>query len=398
VGLLDDFSSFIKTPEGVGLLSTVFGGLAGARPGAPLNNIGRAGLAGLTGYSNAQDQQSQLQQAAQMKQLRDFQLNDLMRKQAEEDATRKAFSDAYQSPGAQAISMDAAGPTNAKAAMIPMLKPKMDVNAAIDNLMQTNPMMALKLKKSMVQEPIKLGADESLLDPNTYKPLATGMGKTPSVPSAIQEYQFAKGQGYQGTFQDYQLEQKKAGANNTSLKIDNQLGGGLATQVGPMITASKSAAEGALQTMDIAKRIDDAANSGKLIAGPMSGGRVKLLQIGEVLGINGASDTEKLSNTRSTIQGLAQFSLAGRSSLKGQGQISDYEGKLLQKATSGDIADLTIPELKVISNTARRVANAQYQAHARNMKVMRSKPDLQGIADFYDVPPLPSNDNWAIVK
>jgi hypothetical protein len=50
-GLLD----FLKTPEGQGLLSATFGGLAGARRGAPLNSIGRAGLAGLAGYSGALD-------------------------------------------------------------------------------------------------------------------------------------------------------------------------------------------------------------------------------------------------------------------------------------------------------------------------------------------------------
>ncbi|RYF31694.1 MAG: hypothetical protein EOO23_01735 [Comamonadaceae bacterium] len=50
-GLLD----FINTPEGQGLLSATFGGLAGARRGAPLNSIGTAGLAGLSGYTGAQD-------------------------------------------------------------------------------------------------------------------------------------------------------------------------------------------------------------------------------------------------------------------------------------------------------------------------------------------------------
>ena len=65
-GLLD----FIKTPEGQGLLTAAFGGLAGARRGAPLNSIGRAGLAGLTGYSNAIEAQNQQAQQAQMDELR----------------------------------------------------------------------------------------------------------------------------------------------------------------------------------------------------------------------------------------------------------------------------------------------------------------------------------------
>lgn len=53
-GLLD----FVKTPEGQGLLAAAFGGLAGARRGAPVNTLGIAGLAGLTGYSTAQSRES----------------------------------------------------------------------------------------------------------------------------------------------------------------------------------------------------------------------------------------------------------------------------------------------------------------------------------------------------
>jgi hypothetical protein len=256
-------------------------------------------------------------------------------------------------------------------------------------------MLALKVKKENTPADYKLGPEETLYSGLNNQPIAKGMGKTPPVTSSIQEYNFGK---TDPKFTDFLLNKNRASAPNTSVKIDNQVGGGLASQVGPMVAATKAGAEGAIQTYETANRIDAAINSGKLISGPMSNGRIKLLQIGEVLGVNGADDTEKLANTRATIQGLAQFSLSGRSSLKGQGQISDYEGKLLQKATSGDIADLTIPELKVISNVARRVGKSQYDAHARNLKVMRNKPDLQGISDFYDVPPLPSSDGWGIVK
>ena len=68
-GLLD----WVKTPEGQGLLSAAFGGLAGARRGQPLNSIGRAGLAGLTGYGNAQDRITQEAEAAQARELRAMQ-------------------------------------------------------------------------------------------------------------------------------------------------------------------------------------------------------------------------------------------------------------------------------------------------------------------------------------
>ena len=73
-GVLD----FISTPEGQGLLSAAFGGLAGAGRGDTWNNIGRAGLAGLVGYQSAKGAQLQGLQLEQMKQ-----------KMADEAAQRK---------------------------------------------------------------------------------------------------------------------------------------------------------------------------------------------------------------------------------------------------------------------------------------------------------------------
>lgn len=75
MGLLDDFSEFIKTPGGQGLLSAAFGGLAGAQKGAPLNSLGRAGLAGLSGYGGAIDRQTQQAQEAQMQKYRQAQID-----------------------------------------------------------------------------------------------------------------------------------------------------------------------------------------------------------------------------------------------------------------------------------------------------------------------------------
>lgn len=77
-GLLD----FVATPEGQGLLSAAFGGLAGARRGQPINSLGRAGLAGLAGYSGAQDRELQQEENAFNKQYKTAQLNKLQQDMA----------------------------------------------------------------------------------------------------------------------------------------------------------------------------------------------------------------------------------------------------------------------------------------------------------------------------
>ncbi|MFN7121890.1 MAG: hypothetical protein ACK4NM_07645 [Hydrogenophaga sp.] len=72
-GLLD----LVSSPEGQGLLSAAFGGLAGARRGQPINSLGRAGLAGLAGYSGAQDRIQQQEENAVQKQFREMQMGQM---------------------------------------------------------------------------------------------------------------------------------------------------------------------------------------------------------------------------------------------------------------------------------------------------------------------------------
>lgn len=84
MGLLDSFNEFVKTPEGMGLLSAVAGGLAGANRGTPINNLGRAGLAGVMGYGNALDRQERMNENAVQNQFRQMQIGELKRKQEQQ--------------------------------------------------------------------------------------------------------------------------------------------------------------------------------------------------------------------------------------------------------------------------------------------------------------------------
>lgn len=78
-GLLD----FLNTPDGQGLLSAAFGGLAGARTGQPINSIGRAGLAGLSGYTGAQDREQQNATDAMRNKYMQSQIDDNVSKNAQ---------------------------------------------------------------------------------------------------------------------------------------------------------------------------------------------------------------------------------------------------------------------------------------------------------------------------
>ena len=161
-----------------------------------------------------------------------------------------------------------------------------------------------------------------------------------------------------------------------------------------MMAESRASALGALETVDAVGRIGQAIEKGVVTLGPLATVRNKTDQIALLLGVGGQTTAERLVNTRSTIRGLAQFAVSARKALKGQGQVSDFEGKLWMRAEAGEIDDMTLPELKSFVAVTNRLARRQYQMHQENLKKMRGRKDLEGVAPFYDVPELPAGKPW----
>jgi hypothetical protein len=59
---------------------------------------------------------------------------------------------------------------------------------------------------------VNVPAGGTVYDPNTNKPLFTSPAKPEKPPSAVQEYEYAKSQGFKGSFEEWELQQKRAGA------------------------------------------------------------------------------------------------------------------------------------------------------------------------------------------
>lgn len=209
--------------------------------------------------------------------------------------------------------------------------------------------------------------------PNPNKPFSMGADGQP-VPNT--------------PFQTYEINKAKAGAANTSVKVENKMGESLAGQVGPMVKDTFTAANGAIQTAQAANQILQAVNRGNLYAGPFANARMTAAQLGDALGVTGKDTTEKIANTRQTIQGLAQMTLQGRKQMTGQGAITESESRLAERAMSGDIT-MTGPEIAQLANAARRSAEFTYGQHRMQLGNMQQDPNLQGLARFYQVAPFP---------
>jgi hypothetical protein len=188
--------------------------------------------------------------------------------------------------------------------------------------------------------------------------------------------------------QEFLLDKAKKSAPNVSVKTDVKTGESLAGQIGPMMRDSTAIAEGAVKQVDAAQRIVKAVDEGKIFAGPLSSKRLLVSQVGQILGVGGADDAEKIANTRTAVRGLAELTLQGRQQMKGQGAITESEGRLAEKAMSGDIDSLTVPEIRQLAKASERAARFNYGEHQRKLQVMKDNPDLNKVAPFYQGPAM----------
>lgn len=166
MGLLD----FLQTPAGQGLLSAGFSGLAGARRGQPINNVGRAGMAGLIGYNQAQQNQAEAAKDMQRSKLFDMQVQQMQEQQAQQKAAQEALQrrQGYLGSVGQVTS------------------PRTDAQPN-----QFDPMAWIRMGGSPEEakslagmprwgkpDPVKIGQGETLLDPSTMKPIYSAPKET----------------------------------------------------------------------------------------------------------------------------------------------------------------------------------------------------------------------------
>jgi hypothetical protein len=402
-GLLD----FIKTPEGQGLLSGVFGYAANARRGTPINNLGRGGIAGLLGYSNAMEREQQAKDNAFQQEYRALQ-TDQLRQQAEQQKRQQAWRTqlpALMQPklqGTDAVTNQIAA-ENAEfgdfgVQKLADLRTPLNIsygpdqNALQAHLMSPDSPFADKMLERQLlpkeAEPFTLGEGQVRYD-GRGQVVASGPQKTPELPSAVREYEYAKEQGYPGNFNDWLLAKQRAGATNVTTKVESKASDSVAGQVGPILKESLTSAEGAARVDDAATRVLNAVRSGNIIAGTGANARIAIAQLANTLGVSGATDQETLLNTRRVVRGLAEMTLQGRKEMSGQGAITDRESALAEKATSGDIANLTPAEIVELAAASQRSARYQVEKHRKRVESSRNLPGMENIAPFFEVPAMP---------
>jgi hypothetical protein len=205
-----------------------------------------------------------------------------------------------------------------------------------------------------------------------------------TTPAKVKEYEFAVGQGYKGEFTDF----IRSGVPSTNVNV--ALDKGIAAQIGPMLKDAQIQAQGANLQIDAADRVIQAVDTNKVIAGPAASPQLKLAQIGSALGVTGKDTAETIANTRQAIRGMSELTLQGRKSMRGEGAITESEGKLAERAFSGDIDSLTPAEIKQIANASKRAAEFTLTEYNRKLKTLEKDPATAQLVPFYEVNRMPA--------
>ncbi|QLG87642.1 hypothetical protein HQ393_04890 [Chitinibacter bivalviorum] len=239
------------------------------------------------------------------------------------------------------------------------------------------------LNMSKPPAPIKLGQGETLLNPATYQPVAGGDHKLPEgmwknpqtgVVEWIPNYISGKG------------DIAAAGRPTTTVSIDTgkKFSGTLAEGLAKQVDNTFASAQTARSTLQRSDEIKLLLESGNVITGPFAETRAKGEQVLSMVGMGDKDADAKLANTREVIRGLAQGQLDAAAQMRGQGQITDGERKLLADAAAGNI-NMTKAELLRLNDTMRKTALYTLQAHQQNVNKLRSIEGTDTVLPIYDM-------------
>jgi len=213
----------------------------------------------------------------------------------------------------------------------------------------------------MSEGPMKVGVDDTLLDPRTFQPLYKGAGKTsPDVLTAAQTL------GIRGTpdtwtpqqttaVNDQVINLKRAGAPSVSVSTANKFGSGFAGKAGEGVYGMYEQALAAPQQIENAKRTIELVNSGAL-TGPAANIGLEAAKIFNVAGANNQdtiSKTEQLFSNR----GKAMLGSIKQSGLAGSQGLTEGERKFLTQAEGGTIT-LNAETLKAMAGLEIKMAVA----------------------------------------
>jgi len=213
--------------------------------------------------------------------------------------------------------------------------------------------------------------------------------EAPPVDIRAAEYisgQSLAGTGPSGMATVGQYRRQAAPVTNVDVRMPGtqQFLGGVGTDIAQTLGNLTTQARAANDTLATIERIRPAL--GTAVTGPAAEYRTTMLRIGQQLGVSGQNEAERLSNTRTLVQGLAQLELEAAAGMRGQGALTEGERAILRRAAAGD-QTLSAPELTAAMNAAEKVANRRIATQQQYLEQAKQIPGFQQFAPLYQVTP-----------
>jgi hypothetical protein len=303
--------------------------------------LGYGGMAGIGGYQNAQEGQFLQKQRAQQQTMWDEQ----NRQMAQQQKLRE-LAPQFQRSATQNAMAGGGGPTVANAQNLSTSQPSFDWEGYIKAIEGVDPEKAMQLRAVTQKDnsPLTVKEGETLYDRKTLKPILS-QPKSDSVPSAIKEYEYAKNQGFGGSFQDFEIAKRRAGASSVNVStgqkgFDNTLklrGDFRAEPVYKAHQEMTSAYAQIQQALKQASPAGDLAGATKVMKLLDPGSVVRESELGMAMQASGLLDrvqhyaTNVLNGTKLTPDQRKDFqrladALYGESVKQYNGKRSEYEG------------------------------------------------------------------------
>ena len=335
--------------------------------------IGQAGPVGLQAYQQSFDRT--LQDA-----LRNMQLRQMMEQQQRQQAFRQAAQGAItRQPTIQDV---LAQQTN--------IEPERLEGMSMQEVIAEAPKSGISVDRNRLLSAIAEYAPERYLE--------LTQAKATDLPTSVREYEYARGQGFKGTFQEFVTEQKKAGAPSTTITLpgDKKMAEVLGAKGAERLDNSLTQAQEAQSTLQNISELRPILAEG-VFAGPLSAAPRAVAQIASSLGITGRDTKELLERTAVAMQGLAKFELSAAAAMRGQGAITENERVLIQRAAGGRLDQFTAPEIQSLLTAMEKTANYRIASHNRQLDILRKSgsPEVRDLVPFYElgamnVPPTPT--------
>jgi hypothetical protein len=173
-----------------------------------------------------------------------------------------------------------------------------------------------------------------------------------------------------------------------------KLGQTLGNLAGAQLDTSYNSANGAMSTLNsIALIRPTLEEENGVFAGPLSGAKVYVNRLATSLGVEGATDQERLNNTVTAMRTLAQFELQAAEAMRGQGQITENERLLIRRTAAGDLTAMTQGEIVTLLGALEKTAQykvSQHNARLDHFKtVYKDDPDTIKNLELFELGDVP---------